>query len=140
MSRGDKVKAWFWRWWPALMMMALIFGASSLSKNELPNFGTWDLLGKKGGHVLGYTLLGSAYLRGLSASRRLTWRLAVLALAGATLYAVTDEFHQLFVSGRTSSPVDVLIDTGGAAAGIAAWTLIQTRVRPAWPRPPSTPR
>ncbi len=140
MSRSQRFNAWLWRWVPALVMMAVIFAASSLTKKELPNFGAWDLLTKKGGHALGYALLGAAYLHGLSAGRRLSWRLAMLALAAAALYAVTDEFHQRFVSGRTSSPVDVLIDACGAAAGTAAWAFIQTRVRPEWLRRRSTPR
>ncbi len=140
MSRSQRFNAWLWRWVPALAVMGAIFAASSLTKKDLPNFGAWDLLTKKGGHALGYALLGAASLRGLSAGRRLSWRLAMLALAAAALYAVTDEFHQRFVSGRTSSPVDVLIDTCGAAAGAAVWALIQTRVRPEWPRRPSTPR
>jgi hypothetical protein len=140
MSIYARLKGWVWRWLPALVTMALIFSASSLTKKELPNFGAWDLLTKKGGHALGYALLGAAYFRGLTTGRRPSWRLAALALAAVALYAVTDEFHQRFVSGRTSSPVDVVIDACGAAAGAAAWAFIQTRVRPAWPRRPSTPR
>ena len=140
MSHYERLKSGLWRWLPALAMMALIFTASSFTKKELPNFGAWDLLAKKGGHGLGYALLGAAYLRGLAYGRRPGWRLAVAALAGAGLYALTDEFHQRFVSGRTPSAVDVLIDACGAAAGIAAWAFIQTRARLAWPRRPSTPR
>lgn len=34
------------------------------------------------------------------------------------LYACTDEMHQLFVIGRTSSFIDVLIDTSGSFTGI----------------------
>jgi VanZ family protein len=140
MIQFNTIKAWLWRWLPALVLMALIFAASSLTKKELPSFGTWDLLAKKGGHALGYALLGAAYVRGLSAGRQFGWRLAALALVGAALYAGTDEFHQVFVNGRTSSPVDVFIDAGGAVAGIAVWVFIQTRARPAWPRRRSTPR
>ncbi len=133
-------KAWLWRWLPALVMMGLIFSASSLPGKEMPSFGLWDLLVKKGGHALGYALLGAAYLRGLAAGRRLSWPLAALALAGIALYAATDEFHQSFVSGRHPSPVDVLIDAGGATAGIAVWAFIRTRVRPGRLRRPSIPR
>jgi VanZ family protein len=140
MGLGLRLKVWLWRWLPAVVMMAVIFYASSLPSKDVPNFGLWDRLVKKGGHALGYALLGAAYLRGLAQGRRVSWRLAALALAGAVLYAVSDEFHQFFVSGRTSSPVDGLIDLSGAAAGIAAGGFIQTRVRPGWPRPPSTPR
>ena len=140
MSGYKGPREWLWRWLPALAMMALIFAASSLTKKELPNFGWWDFVAKKGGHALGYALLGAAYLRGLMAGRRPSWRLAALAVAAAALYAVTDEFRQRFVSGRTSSPVDVLIDTCGAAAGVAAWAFIRTRARLARLRRPSTPQ
>ena len=40
------------------------------------------------------------------------------ALPIAALYAVSDEFHQMFVPGRAGQFRDVLIDTGGALAGI----------------------
>jgi VanZ family protein len=36
------------------------------------------------------------------------------ALTLAVLYAVTDEFHQGFVVGRTHLPVDVGIDATGS--------------------------
>ncbi len=139
-SRTTSVKAWLWRWLPALAMMALIFGASSAPSKDIPSFGLWDVLVRKGGHALGYALLGAAYLRGLTAERRLRWPLAALALAAAVLYAATDEFHQSFVSGRHPSIVDVLIDAGGATTGIAVWASIRTRARPAQPRRPSIPR
>nr|WP_301289960.1 VanZ family protein [Adlercreutzia equolifaciens] len=56
------------------------------------------------------------------AARR-TWpalgwgKLALVAVALASLYAVTDEFHQSFVPGRMCDPADWLTDTLGAALG-----------------------
>lgn len=41
------------------------------------------------------------------------------ALAVAALYASSDEFHQTFVSSRTASVRDVMIDTTGAALGLS---------------------
>jgi VanZ family protein len=42
------------------------------------------------------------------------------------LYAATDEFHQLFVSGRNGSLVDVLIDAAGGLVGILIlWVTIK---------------
>lgn len=35
----------------------------------------------------------------------------------ATMYAATDEFHQIFVPGRDGNVVDVCIDSAGALAG-----------------------
>lgn len=44
-------------------------------------------------------------------------RACLIAVACASLYGATDEFHQLFVEGRMSDPVDWLVDTMGAALG-----------------------
>lgn len=47
------------------------------------------------------------------------WKTIIIPIGIAFLYACTDEFHQLFVDGRTSQFTDVLIDTFGAILGIA---------------------
>ncbi|HLM50142.1 MAG TPA: VanZ family protein, partial [Solirubrobacteraceae bacterium] len=36
-------------------------------------------------------------------------------------YAITDEWHQSFVLGRSASPVDVAIDAAGVALAWLAW-------------------
>ena len=50
-----------------------------------------------------------------------------LALAVGSLYAITDELHQVFVPGRMGSPVDVLIDALGVACGVVLWQTFRTR-------------
>lgn len=45
------------------------------------------------------------------------------------LYACTDEFHQKFVSGRTSSISDVLIDTTGCIVGLLLFYFIEKMLR-----------
>ena len=107
-------------WLPALLMMATIFGFSSIPGSKLPNFGSMDLFVKKGGHLLGYGLLALAYWAGLRFNRR-RWCVALLL---AVTYALSDEFHQSFVPGRHPSLVDALcIDGSGAAIalGLAYW-------------------
>lgn len=47
------------------------------------------------------------------------WKTIIIPIGIAFLYACTDEFHQLFVDGRTSQFTDVLIDTFGAILGVA---------------------
>ena len=44
--------------------------------------------------------------------------LYILAFAVAVIFASTDEFHQLFVPGRSGMVIDVLIDSIGAAIGV----------------------
>lgn len=91
------------RWLPALLMMVAIFLFSSRTSNELPNFGGWDYLVKKGAHGVGYGLLALSYLRALPK------RNYVLAWFLAVLYSATDEFHQSFVPGRHAAITDILI-------------------------------
>jgi len=113
-----KLKTFFLRWGPALLMMAAIFGFSSIPSEEMPNFGLLDLIVKKGGHALGYGLLALTYLRGLhwvkqdkSKFVQTLW----MAWALAVMYSATDEFHQSFVPGRHAVVTDVMIDAAGAA-------------------------
>ena len=101
------------RWLPAMIVMAAIFFLSGQPASRLPIFGEYDLLIKKLGHATGYALLGLAYYFALPPRLRAGYRWA-LALLMAILFALSDEFHQSFIEGRTSSLVDVLIDTSGA--------------------------
>ena len=109
------------RWGPAVLMMAVIFTASSFPGQDLPNFRLWDRLVKKGGHMVGYALLAMACAHGLASGARPTRRQLLMAVVLAGLYGVTDEFHQLFVAGRGAAATDVVIDTVGATVG--AWSL-----------------
>lgn len=125
------VGAFLARWGAALGLMAVIFLASATPGDDLPNAGDWDPLLKKGGHLLGYALLGAAYLRGLAWGRLPTARDVRGAVLLAALYAVSDELHQLFTPGRTPAVGDVGIDVFGSAlgAGVSAWWAGSARSR-----------
>jgi hypothetical protein len=119
MLTGDKLK----RWLPSLLIMAIIFGFSSLKSVEIPSFGAFDFSVKKLGHALGYGMLAIAYLHGMD--RKRPWLAWLMAVA----YAATDEFHQSFVPGRGPSVWDVLIfDNLGALAGLWAGRLLQKKI------------
>jgi VanZ family protein len=116
----------FLRWLPALAVMLVIFGFSSIPSREMPSFGLLDLVVKKGSHMLGYGLLVLACWYGLRFEKRLWW----LALVMVVLYAMTDEFHQSFVPGRHPSWVDVLgFDGGGAALALLIFYWVRKRMR-----------
>jgi VanZ family protein len=97
------------RWGPVVAWAGLIFALSSV-----PSLGTgietWDLVLRKIGHFLEFAILGWLLVRALR-------DVPAAILAGAA-YAVTDEVHQMFVSGRQGSPLDWLIDTAGVVAGV----------------------
>ena len=47
-----------------------------------------------------------------------------LAWLGGTLYAVTDELHQLAIDGRSGQWTDVMIDSGGVLTGVLLSALL----------------
>ena len=53
----------------------------------------------------------------------------IAALCLSVLYACTDEFHQLFVDGRSAQVTDVLIDSVGALSGVLLTLLIYRRLQ-----------
>jgi VanZ family protein len=116
------------RWMPAVLMMAVIFFLSGQPASRLPIFGAYDLIIKKIGHALGYALLGSAYYFALPVRLRISYKW-IVALLMAVLFALSDEFHQSFVEGRTSSLVDVLIDTVGAAFALTLAAIYSSNSR-----------
>ncbi len=121
------MKSWIYRWGPAVLFMGLIFFFSATPGSDLPEFGHWDLLAKKGGHMLGYALLAAAYLYAL-AEKKMTRTRLFFSLVLAILYACSDEWHQKFTPGRTSSARDVLIDTTGALIGLATFYAVRMRL------------
>jgi VanZ family protein len=122
----NTLTTWWCRWGPSLLMMVLIFSASSTPGSELPQFGIWDFVLRKGAHMLGYGLLGASFMHGLTKPASSVRRLMLLAIILAGLYAMSDEFHQSFTRDRTSSWMDVGIDTAGAALGAWIWVRIKS--------------
>ena len=105
-------------WLPVVAWAAVIFAFSSIPSLST-ELGTWDTILRKLAHLTEYAVLGALLLR---ATRR-----PALGVVGASLYAVTDEVHQLFVEGRHGAPLDVGIDTVGALAGVLAWQWLARR-------------
>ena len=123
-----KLKIQLYNWIPALLVMSVIFWFSSQSASDLPNFDWADKVIKKGGHVCGYALLAWSYWHALY-KFKLAWLLAIL-------FAITDEYHQSFVTGRFPSATDVLVfDNLGALLSlwITKITIKQKRPRQSAP-------
>jgi VanZ family protein len=95
-------------WLPVAVWAAVIFMLSSIPSLD-SGLGTWDTVLRKLAHLAEYAVLGALLYRAL--------RREPAAIALGSLYAVTDEVHQAFVSGRQGSPLDWLIDTVGVVAG-----------------------
>ncbi|NTV28603.1 MAG: VanZ family protein [Candidatus Omnitrophica bacterium] len=116
-------------WLPPGVWAAGIFFLSNTP--DLSSGLEYDFALRKVAHVSEYLILTLLVGRAL----RMTSRLGPRQLPGLTavlsfLYAVSDEFHQLFVPGRQGSPVDVGIDSIGVALAVF-WLLQKGRVFPA---------
>lgn len=51
-------------------------------------------------------------------------KMLIISWSIATIYACTDEFHQLFVPGRSGQVMDVCIDSMGAAIGLIIMMMV----------------
>lgn len=76
------------------------------------------LVVRKSAHFIIY-LVGGFLLFNFFRTYNISLRNQIIyAILGIILYASSDEFHQLFVNGRTARVEDVLLDTLGALVGI----------------------
>jgi VanZ family protein len=104
-----------------LAWMVVIFYFSSQS-DPSPGIGNF---GHVVAHFTEYFILASLWAWALLPALGLK----ALAVAGAiaVLYAISDEWHQSFVPRRDSDPVDVLVDSVGAAAAVVVSFLLARR-------------
>jgi VanZ family protein len=107
--------------------MAMLFGFSSLSTLPTPpgSFSFYDI------HVAAYAGLGALTARATGKGMRtVSWRAVLIAIVISTLYGVSDEYHQLFVPGRSFDVLDMVADFIGSVAGasaVGAWSIIRRR-------------
>jgi VanZ family protein len=159
-QRASRLEGWRWFlyvWAPVIAAIAVIcaestntFSAQNTSQwlrpwfmrlfgfIDDPAWATFHHHLRKSGHFLGYGTVGFTFLRAWlhTLDRRgralLPWRLesSILAILSTAIVASGDEFHQSFIPSRTGTPVDVLLDTTGAATlCILVWLIC-------WSRPP----
>lgn len=119
-------------WLPVLAWMSMIFYLSSQSRLpvEMPD---WVPYVDKLAHAAVFGILGLLFVRAWLEGRleEINARVAGLAVSFTLLYGVTDEFHQIYVPGRSPSAGDLIADTLGAAILCAALYTWKTRKREA---------
>jgi len=110
------MKRWLWVWGPVVAHMAIIFAISSLHEAPLPPNVT-----DHQGHSLGYAILSVLFIRALAGASwsGLRWFWGPISVGLSVVYGMSDEFHQMFVAGRTAAWDDVQADFYGAVIGAA---------------------
>lgn len=124
-------------WALVAVCMAVIFYFSSRTASEssqqsngillflkklLENCAFTDHLVRKGAHFLEFT--GLSFLFSLALLEQTKKLCPLRAVIFTSAYAATDEFHQIFVDGRSCQFSDWCIDTAGAVLGMAVFVLI----------------
>jgi VanZ family protein len=102
------------RWAPSVAWAAGILIVTSLPGSALPPFA--PLAGAdKVVHAAMYAALGVLVARAIAQEGR---RIFVVPLAVIALLAALDEWHQLWIPGRSADARDWMADVAGAAAGL----------------------
>lgn len=129
-------------WILTIVCMALIFWFSSRtsveSQEQSSNLLQWlisifgdnfftSFIVRKAAHFLEFTGLG--FLFSISLFTTIGVPKPVYAVLFTSVYAATDEFHQLFVEGRSCQLSDWAIDSLGAILGAAAFIVIFCIIR-----------
>ncbi len=128
------IPPWLRAWWPAVAWALVIF---TLSTDSFSSDHTATVLSflvkwlfphltedqfhfihhviRKSAHFTEYFIFCLLIYRGVRGDRqgwRWTWGISALSVAAG--YSILDEIHQAFVSSRTASPYDSLLDSIGA--------------------------
>lgn len=84
---------------------------------------------RKLAHYTIYTIGGFLIMNYAYTTSHKTKEKVFYSIAFGAGYAVTDELHQFFVSGRSARVFDVCIDTLGVITGIAIYFLIMKAIK-----------
>ena len=85
----------------------------------------WQYVARKCAHASLFGILGVLTTLAMNVTEMRKKRLLILISIGICLfYAMSDEFHQIFIPGRSPQITDVGIDFCGAIVGIGLTTLL----------------
>lgn len=100
---------------------------SNIQKNELSKKMLTPI--RKLAHFSIYTVVGATVMSYMCTYDIDKKNKIYVTLGIGMIYAISDEIHQLFVSGRTGRIIDVLIDTIGVLFGIGIVIIIRKRIK-----------
>lgn len=117
------------RWAPVALWMSLIYGLSAQSHLPTPEHRWLDVVIEKSAHAFEFGVLTLLLLRALPTDPSSRRRSLIFAVCVACVYALTDEFHQRYVPGRSADWTDILADWSGVVTVAVLWWQVQLRRR-----------
>lgn len=120
--------AFLFLWAPVLLWSGAIYYVSGIPSLD-SGWGLWDFILRKIAHMVEFGVLCGLLLRAISKTWPALTKRAVIIISAslAVLYAMSDEFHQSFVPGRTMAGKDVLIDSVGIVVMILFYRRCQRK-------------
>src|SRR5574344_1718614 len=107
-------------------------GQSNVIVNALMNlFGNIPNLSfivRKCAHFTEYLILGLLVYNMIRCTEFKLKDMLLISILICSMYATSDEIHQLFIDGRSCQVFDVLIDTMGSLSGIIIYKLSKERI------------
>ena len=110
-------------WFPAVLYSGIIFYVSSIPNLKAPLSG---LQFDKIYHCLEYTVFGYLIHRAIRlTSPNMVIKVSLAAVVAISFfYGLSDEWHQSFVLGRSSSLADAIADTIGGTMGALIYSKV----------------
>ena len=91
-----------------------------------------DHIVRKTAHFIEYAILAAAWVFHFMIRGKGNRFVAGLSILLTSFYAASDEFHQIFVAGRSGQITDVLLDTCGAATGALLFLSLIIIIKKHW--------
>jgi len=115
-------------WIPVVIFCSLIFIQSScLSPCKVSYFPHVDKLI----HIIIYAILGMLFFRAFQVKKYKdnVKKALIISILSSTLYGISDELHQNYVSFRQGDPMDILADAAGSALGAYSYMLVLNKIK-----------
>lgn len=115
------MKMCLFNWMAVIFWMTVIYFFSDQPnlQSSFPSF--WDMIFRKLAHIAEFFVLTFLLVRALQCQIRSFVIIIFFSGMLSLIFAISDEFHQTFVSGRHGSFSDVVIDSFGIALFFLMW-------------------
>lgn len=84
---------------------------------------------RKCAHMFSYCMLAVLWFMAIYDESKRVRNVVLISFAISVIYACTDEFHQLFIPGRSGEIRDVMVDSIGAMIGLFIVVLVKKFIR-----------